>query len=265
MLPDGPGDDAPERAADQALVTVTKANRQVYYQGFQVSLPSTFGGRQFYRTITDDEFLLSDIETDEVVFSFPLPLMAIEARGRYVRPTPSGASRWSIPPSSGPASTQNTWRSTSTGRTRSEKCSPDWSGRRPRTGRPEAGGPVGGSCARTLEIGCRRRGEIRCPRCCDRTHQLAGAAVPTSPICQALRYSLSPAALLSAGGRPEATNPRGCVGRVAQTFAPSTPETQSPRICPLSPRRALAAASQNQLAFPAEHGTSSKSFRTKRL
>ncbi|MFJ5870164.1 integrase core domain-containing protein [Dietzia maris] len=84
VLPDEPGDDAPERAADQALVEVTRANRQVYYQGFHVSLPSTFGGRQYYRTITDNEFLLSDIDTGEVVFSFPLPLVALEVRGRYV-------------------------------------------------------------------------------------------------------------------------------------------------------------------------------------
>ena len=37
-----------------------------------------------YRTITDDEFLLSDINSGEVVFSFPLPLAALEARGRDV-------------------------------------------------------------------------------------------------------------------------------------------------------------------------------------
>lgn len=49
-----------------------------------MSLPSTFGGRQYYRTITDDEFLLSDIDTGQVVFSFPLPMVALEVRGRYV-------------------------------------------------------------------------------------------------------------------------------------------------------------------------------------
>lgn len=84
VLPDEATDEKAERAADQALVTVTKANRQVYYQGFHVSLPSTFGGRQYYRTITDDEFLLSDIDTGQVVFSFPLPMVALEVRGRYV-------------------------------------------------------------------------------------------------------------------------------------------------------------------------------------
>lgn len=84
VMPDHPAADHDERAADQALVTVTKANRQVYYQGYHVSLPATFGGRQFYRTITDDEFLLSDVETGQVLFSFPLPLVALQVRGRYI-------------------------------------------------------------------------------------------------------------------------------------------------------------------------------------
>ena len=63
---------------------VTAANRQVYYQGYHVSLPTTFAGRQFYRTITDDEFLLLAPESGEVVFSFPLPMIALQVRGRYV-------------------------------------------------------------------------------------------------------------------------------------------------------------------------------------
>lgn len=71
-------------AADQAIVEITPANRQVYYQGYHVSLPTTFAGREFYRTITDTEFLLSDIAGGEVVFSFPLPMIALQVRGRYV-------------------------------------------------------------------------------------------------------------------------------------------------------------------------------------
>lgn len=76
MPPDQPAEGMAERAADQALVEVTKANRQVYYQGIHLSPPSAFGGRQHYRTITDDEFLLSDIDTREVVFSLPPPFGA---------------------------------------------------------------------------------------------------------------------------------------------------------------------------------------------
>ena len=83
LLADGP-EPVVEQAADQSLVEVTAANRQVYYQGHHVSLPTTFAGREFYRTITDEEFLLSDIATGEVVFSFPLPMMALQVRGRYV-------------------------------------------------------------------------------------------------------------------------------------------------------------------------------------
>jgi len=47
-------------------------------------LPMTFAGRQFYRTITDEEFFLSDMATGEVVFSFPLPMVAIKNRKRTV-------------------------------------------------------------------------------------------------------------------------------------------------------------------------------------
>ncbi|RFA11651.1 IS481 family transposase [Subtercola boreus] len=79
-----PDDDAPRQAADQSIVEVTKANRQVYYQGYHVSLPATYADRQFYRTITDDTFILSNPVTGEIVFSFPLPMVALNVRDRYV-------------------------------------------------------------------------------------------------------------------------------------------------------------------------------------
>jgi hypothetical protein len=78
------GDEQAQQAANQMLVDVTPDNRQVYFQGYHVSLPTTFAGRQFHRTITDNEFLLSDPGTSEIVFSFPLPMIALEVRGRYV-------------------------------------------------------------------------------------------------------------------------------------------------------------------------------------
>lgn len=80
VVPGTTGDQSP----NQSIVEVTRANHQVYYQGLQVSLPMTFAGRKFYRTITDEEFLLSDMATGEVVFSFPLPMVAINSRKRNV-------------------------------------------------------------------------------------------------------------------------------------------------------------------------------------
>ena len=77
-------DTTSEQASDQSVVEVTRANHQVYYQGLQVSLPMTFAGRQFYRTITDEAFILSDMVTGEIVFSFPLPMVAIKGRKRTV-------------------------------------------------------------------------------------------------------------------------------------------------------------------------------------
>lgn len=85
VLPDTDTDtDTDRQRADQSVVTVTRANRQVYYHGYHVSLPSTFADRQFYRTITDDSFLLTDMDTGEVVFSFPLPMVALGVRGRFI-------------------------------------------------------------------------------------------------------------------------------------------------------------------------------------
>ena len=73
-----------ERGENQSIVEVTPDNRRVYFQGYNVSLPATYQDRQFYRTITDDEFLLSDPTTGEVLFSFPLPMVALDVHGRYI-------------------------------------------------------------------------------------------------------------------------------------------------------------------------------------
>ena len=77
-------DPASEPMPGQSVVEVTRANHHVYYQGLQVSLPMTFAGRQFYRTITDEVFILSEMSTGEIVFSFPLPMVAIKGRKRTV-------------------------------------------------------------------------------------------------------------------------------------------------------------------------------------
>ena len=41
-------------------------------------------GRQYVRTVTDTEFLLSDPVTGEVAMSFPLPLMTLRSSGKYI-------------------------------------------------------------------------------------------------------------------------------------------------------------------------------------
>lgn len=73
-----------EQSANEAIVATTKENHQVYFHGLCVKLPVKYGARQFYRTITDDEFLLVDPRSGEVVFSFPVPMVAMRVRGRYV-------------------------------------------------------------------------------------------------------------------------------------------------------------------------------------
>ncbi|MHA7227261.1 hypothetical protein [Glutamicibacter soli] len=45
-------------------------------------MPTTFAGRQFVRTITEDEFLLSDPVNGDVVMLFPLPMVALKVRGK---------------------------------------------------------------------------------------------------------------------------------------------------------------------------------------
>ncbi|MER8026338.1 integrase core domain-containing protein [Glutamicibacter protophormiae] len=73
-----------ELQGNQMLVDVTRDNRQTYYKGYHLSLPSTFADRQFIRTISETEFILSDPETAEVAFSFPLPMIALKVHGKYV-------------------------------------------------------------------------------------------------------------------------------------------------------------------------------------
>lgn len=84
VLPGGSGPGQVERTASQSIVKVTRENHQVYYQGLHLSLPATFSEREFYRETTDDEFLLADPRSGEIVFSFPLPMVALQVRGRYV-------------------------------------------------------------------------------------------------------------------------------------------------------------------------------------
>lgn len=84
QLPEEAATPQPTRALDAAIVTVTKDNHQVYYQGLQIKLPTTYGERDYYRSITDDEFVLADPRPGEVVFSFPLPLTALRAHGRFI-------------------------------------------------------------------------------------------------------------------------------------------------------------------------------------
>ncbi|KSU68211.1 IS481 family transposase [Arthrobacter sp. NIO-1057] len=77
-------DPVPLLESNQMLVEVTKANRRTFYQGFHISLPTSFARRQFIRTITDTEFLLSDPKTSEIVMSFPLPMVALKVEGKFV-------------------------------------------------------------------------------------------------------------------------------------------------------------------------------------
>ena len=77
-------DPVPLLGPNQMLVEVTRENRRTFYQGFHISLPTSFARRQFVRIITDTEFLLSDPETGELVMSFPLPMVALKVAGKFV-------------------------------------------------------------------------------------------------------------------------------------------------------------------------------------
>lgn len=74
----------PDQAVNQSIIEVTSANRQIYYQGYRVSLPTSLAGQSYYRTITAGEYLLADVVTAEVVFSFPLPMRALKVQDRQV-------------------------------------------------------------------------------------------------------------------------------------------------------------------------------------
>lgn len=71
-------------AANQILVEVMREQRKVFYKGEHISVPASLAGRQYCRTVTDDEFLLSDPDTGEVDMSFPLPMTAMYRSGKYI-------------------------------------------------------------------------------------------------------------------------------------------------------------------------------------
>lgn len=71
-------------AANQVLVEVMADQRKVFYKGQHISVPASLAGRQYARTVTDEEFLLSDPDTGEVIFSFPLPMTAMYRSGKYI-------------------------------------------------------------------------------------------------------------------------------------------------------------------------------------
>ena len=53
----------------QGTLKVYKTN----HKGQQIFLPSTFARRRFVQTITEQDFMLSDPDTAEIVLWFPLP------------------------------------------------------------------------------------------------------------------------------------------------------------------------------------------------
>lgn len=84
MAPSQFGQDDPDREIDEAIITLTKANRQVYYKGLQIKLPAHYGDWEYCRTITEEEFVVADPRIGEVIFSFPLPLVALRVTGHFV-------------------------------------------------------------------------------------------------------------------------------------------------------------------------------------
>lgn len=71
-------------AADQVLIEIKKDQRKVFYKGQHISVPSSLADRQYARIVTDDEFVLFDPDTGEVVMSFPLPLTALYKSGKLI-------------------------------------------------------------------------------------------------------------------------------------------------------------------------------------
>ncbi|NKG20594.1 hypothetical protein [Paeniglutamicibacter terrestris] len=61
-----------------------KEQRKVFYKGEHISVPASLAGRQYCRTVTDGEFLLSNPDTGEVVMSFPLPMTAMYWSGKDI-------------------------------------------------------------------------------------------------------------------------------------------------------------------------------------
>lgn len=71
-------------AADEILIEIKKDQRKVFYQGQHISVSSSLADRQYARIVTDDEFVVFDPDTGEVVMSFPLPLTPLYKSGNLI-------------------------------------------------------------------------------------------------------------------------------------------------------------------------------------
>ncbi|MGP5687676.1 IS110 family transposase [Glutamicibacter ardleyensis] len=161
-----------------------KLRRPRTNEGIRQSLRILLSARESMpRMVTDEEFLLSDPDTGEVVMSFPLPLTSLYRISKFI---PSYAIRGIQMLN---ASTQ--WESKAEHyrkeyEQRSTQMPDVFTGDLPRSstvhqlsyGRRRAGG----TCTQSHEIGCPRSDEIRCPRCTEITRQVVRTEVPFEAI-----------------------------------------------------------------------------------
>ena len=79
-------------AANQVLIEIMRDQRGALSQDQQIYVPSTFEERRYCRIVTDEECLVSDPDTGEVVMSFRFLTRAMHMRGTFI----ASYSIWSI-------------------------------------------------------------------------------------------------------------------------------------------------------------------------
>lgn len=70
--------------SDPQVVIVTPTNRAVFFQGWKIALPKNYEDRQLYRTVTDGQLAYWCVVEGDMVFSVPLPIVAITGSKKFV-------------------------------------------------------------------------------------------------------------------------------------------------------------------------------------
>jgi len=79
-----PSQEEPVEASGPQLITVTRDNPAVFFQGYRIGPPAKFANRQYYRTVSDDQLAYWCAEEGELVVAIPLPIVAFSGAKRYL-------------------------------------------------------------------------------------------------------------------------------------------------------------------------------------
>lgn len=69
---------------DLPIVTISRSNPRVFFQGMRIQIPRRYTERPYYKTVTEKELAFWDAVDGELVMSFPLPIIAISLTKKFI-------------------------------------------------------------------------------------------------------------------------------------------------------------------------------------